>query len=243
MKSLIIPDIHNQFQRAEEIIARETNADEIVFLGDYLDSWGDSPEEMRDTLVWLQRSCSNAKRIHLMGNHDVSYVQKRWRCSGWTAAKAVVADEMFFRNGLWRRLVPWYETQGWLLSHAGVGQRYFDAMGLSYDADTVRTLVGNGVPSPFTYVSDISGGLDPFDGPLWLRPSAVVLGDDKYYAVPQIFGHTETKVPMVVIDRKYTPLAAKVACDTENPPAVLLDCQGRWYGVIVDGTLEAKEIW
>lgn len=243
MKTLVIPDIHNRFQRAEDIIAREADVDEIVFLGDYLDSWDDSPEEMRDTLVWLQRSCSDEKRIHLMGNHDVSYVEEIFRCSGWTASKQAVADQGFVRSGLWWQLAPWYETQGWLLSHAGVGQRYFDTMGLSYDAETVRTLVGSGFPSPFTYVSDISGGKDPFDGPLWLRPSAVVLGDDKYYEVPQIFGHTEAKVPMVIIDRKYTTVKGHVACDTDNPPAVLLDCQGRWYGVITDGTLEAKEIW
>lgn len=243
MKSLIVPDIHNRFQRAEDIIAREADVDEIVFLGDYLDSWDDSPEEMRDTLTWLQRSCSNAKRIHLMGNHDVSYVDEAFRCSGWTAAKQrVFSQSDFGRVQGWRRLRPWYETQGWLLSHAGVGEKFQAAMGWADEAK-IHALLAGAIHSPFTYVSDISGGLDPFDGPLWLRPSAVVLGDDKYYAVPQIFGHTETKVPLVVRDRKYTPLAAKVACDTENPPAVLLDCQGRWYGVIVDGTLGVKEIW
>ena len=72
-KTLVIPDIHNDFKLAEGIIHRE-RPDHTVFLGDYFDDWYDTVQDAANVAKWLRESLENPDRTHLIGNHDVSYM-------------------------------------------------------------------------------------------------------------------------------------------------------------------------
>ena len=73
MKTMIIPDVHLRYFRAEVFI-REENPDKIVFLGDYFDNFWETIEDIEKTASWLSRSLKRKNRIHLLGNHDLPYM-------------------------------------------------------------------------------------------------------------------------------------------------------------------------
>lgn len=67
-RTLVIGDIHGARIALEQILARAavTSADTLIFLGDYVDGWGQSPEVL-DFLIKLKvtHQC-----IFMRGNHD-----------------------------------------------------------------------------------------------------------------------------------------------------------------------------
>lgn len=94
MKYLIIPDVHNRVDWVETLISRlgwegaGSTDRQTIFLGDYFDSYHDTPAMAKTTAEWLRWSV-NKGRIHLMGNHDLPY---RWTkhlfpCPGHTVEK------------------------------------------------------------------------------------------------------------------------------------------------------------
>jgi hypothetical protein len=118
--TLIIPDIHHKWQWAEKIIS-SVGADEIIFLGDYLDDFNDTPDMVKDTCDWLTSSVDKPNRIHLFGNHDQSYAfQKSLRCSGHEQWKQFIVDDTL-PKAVWNKL-KWYHwlDNRWLLTHAGL---------------------------------------------------------------------------------------------------------------------------
>ena len=62
-KTLIVPDIHNKIDIVDEAIeAFKTSVDEIVFLGDIFDDFGDTLQDAKDSAIWLKN------RLHLPNN-------------------------------------------------------------------------------------------------------------------------------------------------------------------------------
>lgn len=102
MQYLIIPDIHNRCEEAEELIEHFPGR-QVVFLGDYFDNFGDNPTVAGKTAAWLRYSI-NKGRIHLMGNHDLPYRWSWQSCPGFTREKhKEVAKHM--------RLADWQQTR------------------------------------------------------------------------------------------------------------------------------------
>jgi hypothetical protein len=118
---LIIPDIHNKVKQVEHLISRMPNH-HPVFLGDYFDSFGDTPEMAEQTAKWLSWSIRQG-RTHLMGNHDLPYRWKHQSCPGFTKEKeARVRREMSPSD--WEqvalfRCITLPELRPLVLSHAG----------------------------------------------------------------------------------------------------------------------------
>jgi len=123
MKVTIIPDIHNRSHIAEHII-RQEKPDQIVFLGDYFDSWNDelNPDLIRETAKWFAWSVNQPNRIHLTGNHDLPYWfpnNKYLWCPGFSRQKLLLVEE-FVKPSDWRMLKFYHNLDDtWLLSHAG----------------------------------------------------------------------------------------------------------------------------
>ncbi len=119
--TLIIPDLHHRWGQAEKIIS-SVGADEIIFIGDYFDDFDDTPEMVRDTANWLKDSVNKPNRIHLYGNHDVSYAfsYNTMKCSGWESWKQFIVNDTL-SNSTWNKL-KWYHflDEKWLLTHAGL---------------------------------------------------------------------------------------------------------------------------
>jgi serine/threonine protein phosphatase 1 len=68
-RTLVIGDIHGGLRALEQVLARAavTPDDLVIFLGDYVDGWSQSPEVLDFLLDWR---CSH-RGIFLRGNHDM----------------------------------------------------------------------------------------------------------------------------------------------------------------------------
>ncbi|KAF6244438.1 hypothetical protein C6989_09210 [Nitrosopumilus sp. b2] len=52
-KTLIIPDIHNDYNTAKKL--SQENPHKIVFLGDYFDDFGDKVQDATNIAKWLKK--------------------------------------------------------------------------------------------------------------------------------------------------------------------------------------------
>src|SRR5512137_860474 len=119
--TLIIPDLHHRWHQAERIIST-VGADEVLFLGDYFDDFGDNPEMVKDTAEWLESSVNKPNRIHLFGNHDQHYAfdYRTFRCSGYEQWKHFIIKDNV-NPVIWKKLHWFYFLDNrWLLTHGGL---------------------------------------------------------------------------------------------------------------------------
>jgi serine/threonine protein phosphatase 1 len=68
MRTLVIGDIHGGLRALEQVVAKVvlTKKDTLIFLGDYVDGWSESPQVL-DYLIQLKSVCTC---VFLRGNHD-----------------------------------------------------------------------------------------------------------------------------------------------------------------------------
>jgi hypothetical protein len=149
MKTLVIPDVHQRTNSVEKILKNETSYDEVVFLGDWFDSFYDPPKVtgFENTCEYLKSLVlehpNKDKFVFLIGNHDLSYIYEnknfsdkpisktlKYFCSGFTVSKAKKFRHAFFDKGLkddffFKHFKFAHQTQGWTLSHAGISIRMF----------------------------------------------------------------------------------------------------------------------
>ena len=149
MKTLVIPDVHQRVDSVKWILEAETVYDEVVFLGDWFDSFFDPPKVtgFEETCEYLKHLISEHPNKHkfvfLLGNHDLSYIYEnkdysihrisktlKYFCSGFTTSKAKKFRHAFFDHGLkdnffLEHFKIAHITQGWTLSHGGISIRHF----------------------------------------------------------------------------------------------------------------------
>jgi len=67
-RTLVIGDIHGSYKAVLQLLERAsaTTSDQLIFLGDYVDGWGQSPEVI-DLLMQMKKSHNC---IFIRGNHD-----------------------------------------------------------------------------------------------------------------------------------------------------------------------------
>lgn len=124
--NLIIPDIHQNLDRLNQILSTEDakNAKEIIFLGDYFDSF-DYDFNTKEMCNFLNKNVNNDRYTFLLGNHDAHYLTKvnKYRCSGWSFQKQSIVDTTLDKAFL-RKIKPFrYEKiagKHFLFSHAGL---------------------------------------------------------------------------------------------------------------------------
>lgn len=197
MRSLIIPDIHNKISQAEEIIEKYRDVDEIVFLGDYFDDFGDNKIIAEQVAVWLKDSLKKENRIHLLGNHELNYMFGGIdRCSGFSNSKNSVINSVLDSYD-WQKLKFYYDCQGWLCTHAGCSGDLFGnpiskESSMSYickqlDVWKSCLFLKNINQSKIFQVGVKRGGVCSVGGPLWCHfPEEFV----PMANIKQVFGHT-----------------------------------------------------
>ncbi len=199
-RTLVISDIHLQPERAEEWIARLSNRhDRVVFLGDYFDSHGagNGPEPTATTAAWLAESLKRPERVHLVGNHDLSYLfhRKFTACSGYSEENQAVLDP-YLKDSAFSLLQPAVAIDGWLLTHAGVHRQLVKDLApeavLPLILEQWERLKEGGNP-PLFGCGYARGGSQPFGGITWqdfgeFRPTP---------GLHQIFAHTPAKTVRV----------------------------------------------
>jgi hypothetical protein len=155
MRTLIIPDIHQRIAPLGNILDSEVY-DEVVFLGDWVDTLASPPEvaSFYETCVFLRYLMLEHPRhkdfVFILGNHDLQYIhlnckpsrssvvpERTYYCSGFTKTKARDWRRAFYDEGLkdnlfWGKFKPAYLSQGIVFSHAGVSPTL-----LSYGEDIV----------------------------------------------------------------------------------------------------------
>jgi hypothetical protein len=158
MKTIVIPDVHQRIQDVRKILIEEKDYDEVVFLGDWFDSFFEPPKvaSFEETCEYLRHLVlehhNKDKFVFLLGNHDVGYIYEnknfsdrpisktlKYFCSGFTASKAKKFRKQFFDRGLKDEFFtnyfkPAHRTQNWTLSHAGLQPEHIP---VGYDVDKV----------------------------------------------------------------------------------------------------------
>lgn len=200
MRTLIIPDLHLQHQRADEIIKHE-GADKIVFLGDYFDDYGDDYRENLIMAEWLAASLEQPNRTHLFGNHDIGYAFKHrsYKCSGYETGKDYAINSVL-KEEQWRKLHLYTYVGDYLCSHAGVHthmyQTYYKGRSLNkYLQEECKLALDDafaGLPSrQILWAGRSRGGTETVGGIVWCDCSEFI----GIHGVNQIFGHTPSAKP------------------------------------------------
>lgn len=205
-RTLIIPDIHNKIDVADKIIHNVgSSVEHIIFLGDYFDSFDETPESIYDTAAWLSDSLKKDGRTHLIGNHDLNYMtpNKNLKCSGFSQDKY---DIISGHNIPWERLQMfcWLgedlkdrDDKRWLCTHAGLSNGFYTEMIKENGALSVQEMMEMSLAdyenmhdesynTRFFQVGEIRGGSAKVGGTAWCDY-------EEFTDIPgtrQIFGHT-----------------------------------------------------
>ena len=198
-KILIVPDIHNACDKADKIINLE-KSDKVVFLGDYFDNYYDGPAIAEKTAKWLVNSLKIENRVHLIGNHDLSYMSNNpnFRCSGYTEEK---------HNVIKQQEIPWHKLkmhywldEKWLCTHAGLSNSFFEwynhrkKYSIQRFLDTSQKNLDNIEDMEYDHnffkVSWRRGGSGNLAGTLWCDHEEF----EPILGINQIYGHTNGSV-------------------------------------------------
>ncbi len=224
MHLVVIPDLHHapNLAQLEMRIALEA-PDKIIFLGDYFDQYGDTPETAAEMATWLAASMAQPNRIHLLGNHDLPYAwpgANAARCPGYNEAKRDAIHAVIPRETL--ATLPFYHWHDDLLfSHAGLSRRLLPpalAAGnvvewLAAQAFAARTALDLNKSHPLLAIGQARGGPASAHGGLFwcdLSEFQPVAG------IHQIFGHT----PREQISTLHKPESCNWCIDTGTKKGV-----------------------
>lgn len=189
MKTLVIGDLHGVHWVAQA--ALDTGLP-VIFIGDYLDSFDKSRDDQLKTLdIVLTAARDREDVVALMGNHEMSYLSDRHQCSGftndfYTRLMSDFEPGVTYLQAMSRYLEPWAFDEGFLISHAGVSQRF-----LNENECTLEDALAN--PRLWDKIGSTRGlGAPPHCGGIfwcdWNHEFEPI--DD----VPQIVGHTRAKM-------------------------------------------------
>ncbi len=203
MKTLVISDAHNNCFWIEEFL-KDYKDHQIIYVGDYFDNFHDSAHEATETAIWLQYSLNQPNRIHLWGNHDISYHYSNtgcYNCPGFTEGKNLAINSIM-KPSDWDKLKFYHFDGNFWYSHAGFNINHFPVF---HQEDPTTGGISNGyiqsvlddqfseifpikdLPNPIIWASDYRrGGRDKHAGILWEDWK----GLKKIPGINQIVGHT-----------------------------------------------------
>lgn len=192
---LIIPDIHHATEKTDEIIKwseKSYKIKQILFLGDYFDSFEDDVNRHYLTTKWLITSLEKPNRIHLLGNHDIIYFtgQQNAYCPGFSVAKYNISKSLL--KTYWNQLrVFYFITDNFIASHAGITRGLVHPIlplkeFLTKEEIKFKNAAQLGLDHSWFDGGVARGGRNRVAGPLWC--------DWSYFQpIPgfhQVFGHT-----------------------------------------------------
>jgi len=235
-KILVIGDIHNKHNVAEEYISKWSGP--VVFLGDYLDDFYDTPKDAAATAEWLKESLAKPNRTHLMGNHDFHYmmpVESNMYCSGYTPEKHKIVKQIL-TNEDWSKIKYFHSENNCWFSHAGITRMWFShpVHGITKDViegvvaqgvDDIKNRIYNGSGIKAFYAADrYRGGRFEKGGLLWndWRNS------DFFEGITQVMGHT----PRDIIKCAKRKGGININVDTHLQQVIVLNTEDSMYEVI-----------
>lgn len=218
MRTLIIPDIHENIEPVRRILDDEC-WDDVVFLGDWFDRFSTQPGDALSTARWLAANQADSRFRFIWGNHDLPYAfsHRGLACSGHQYDLKCL---LLYEGVAMRSHFRLHTRVGrFLVSHAGFHHSFIgDYENLC--AGAIKALEAGDHRLP--------GVL----GPGWARGGDQMVGgctwldwNDEFEPTdtPQIVGHTIGKEPRW------------------KGEALCLDTQLAHYAVYEDGDLTVKE--
>jgi hypothetical protein len=195
MKIIALGDTHGRIHW-KNIVAKETDADKIVFIGDYFDTHYDVSvdQQIQNFIDILNFKKENVdKVILLIGNHDFHYLKGAQETySGYQKFKAIDINEVLEPAVSIGLLQMCYVYEDFVFTHAGLTKTWCENndINLSELEDSVnRRFMSNIESFRFTYGDNFSNsGNDVTQPPIWVRiPSLLKNKLDGYRFV---VGHT-----------------------------------------------------
>ena len=249
-KVLFIGDVHGRFDWRETANeAKKRFIDEIVFLGDYLDSFDKEKYSPFKQIENLKSIISFARKTNerklgtkvtlLLGNHDYAYIHDFFATSGYQHAFALEYKKIFEDNhDLFK--VAWgiKEQNGdyTLATHAGLTNEFykkyvlpefkeFKFLNKLLDRDNPGDLLTHEVLNLLIDKKDIIWrvgsvrGGGDAPGILWADHSELLL--DPYKGIDQVFGHTVNYAPSVT--KKNGQTLYRIDTWWDNTPGLVLN--------------------
>lgn len=213
-RTILIGDTHGR-DIWKQIVAQEQDADRIVFIGDYFDSF-DIPGvvQLQNFLDIVEfKKTSDKEVVLLFGNHDYHYMPG-FTGIGYSGYQAGIAYQ--FRNAISQNLEHLqmaYLFDDVLCSHAGIGmewvERHFGKVG-DESSHNVNISTLEGVQALVDLINEYfkhKPGIFEFSGwnpygdstsqtPIWIRPASLMKtnkGTTLKETVKQVVGHTHVK--------------------------------------------------
>jgi hypothetical protein len=209
MKLVAIGDIHGR-DIWKQIVAKEQDADEFVFVGDYFDSFTvKGPDQINNFLDIIEfKKQSKVPVILLIGNHDYHYYPGI-EDSGTSGYQTLLAPSIkYVVNENKQYLQAAYQVGEFVFTHAGLSSEWLDDMVVDWDVDSLDATVNDLFqyqPGKIAYRSfkyydyennqaQLASGYgdETFQGPIWIRPSALMTANKKTLRkkIIQVVGHT-----------------------------------------------------
>jgi hypothetical protein len=214
MKLVAIGDIHGR-DYWKQIIDQEQDADIFVFVGDYFDSFtikgADQINNFLDIIEFKKQS--KVPVILLIGNHDYHYYPgiEDNGTSGYQTLMAPSIKHVIDDNK--QHLQVAYQVGEFVFTHAGLSSEWLDDRVVGWSVDSLDATINDLFRfqpqklayRPYKQVGDqvygVGGyGSETFQGPLWIRPKALMAAnrDTLRNQIIQVVGHT----PQDTIDIK-----------------------------------------
>jgi len=206
MKIAVISDIH-QTTHWKNIITRQNDFEKIIFLGDEFDTWQSKwPEQIRNAEEIINFKKKNGEKVDLCwSNHAISYYLDE-QCSGYQDKHAIIIREFYSEYKNFYNAAYIYDN--WIFSHAGVSAKWMKRCGINDVNEINRLFIDR--PSFFRWVGPDGYGNNSDEGPLWIRPEALIT--NSVAGFNQAAGHTENIQPKII--KKIKQLF--VFCDTHD---------------------------
>jgi hypothetical protein len=185
------------------IVNIEEDADRVIFVGDYFDSYDINTEtQVNNFLDILEFKKSSGKEVVLLiGNHDHHYFPEigYTGTSGYQQVGKYQIEPVIDANR--EHLQIAYQFDKYLFTHAGVSTVFMDEVfgKGGWNVDNVAEELNELFlykPHAFEFTGWDPYGNDDKQTPIWIRPTALMRANkqtalkNKYI---QIFGHTETE--------------------------------------------------
>jgi predicted MPP superfamily phosphohydrolase len=206
MKIVAIGDIHGR-DYWKQIIEQEQDADVFVFVGDYFDSFTiKGPDQINNFLDIVEfKKSSNSSVILLIGNHDYHYYPgiEDSGTSGYQTLMAPSIKHVVSDNKQYLQAA--YQVGEFVFTHAGLSSEWLDDIIDGWSVDSLDATINDLFrfqPNKLAYrsykqvgstVYGVGGyGSETFQGPLWIRPKALMAANKKTLRkqIIQVVGHT-----------------------------------------------------
>ena len=198
MKILIIPDLHGS-DKWKKYIYGNYEFDHCVFLGDYVDSYDKTNDEILTNLAdIISLKQANSSRVTLLlGNHELSYLMmdQGYYCSGFRAEIAFdIADMLKSYRKLFKN--AWQEDI-YVLTHAGIHEGWFKYRfkgdSKKNIADQLNNPINKEQEEALLDIGYKKGGNRKIGGIFWCDKAELKKPLLNYV---QIVGHTRVKKPI-----------------------------------------------